>query len=78
VVISQSGKPRYAGGAARGQAKRLEDVHLQRGGSMVTREAAGTIYTHAGGDRGASTKAFTANDGLFILAMHLGSQPSPG
>ena len=43
-------------------------------GSMITREAAGTIYTHAGPEIGvASTKAFTSQlTALFILAMHLG------
>ncbi len=43
-------------------------------GSMVTREAAGTILTHAGPEIGvASTKAFTAQlTALFILAMYLG------
>ncbi len=43
-------------------------------GSMVTREAAGTILTHAGPEIGvASTKAFTAQlTALFLLAMYLG------
>src|ERR1051325_11537621 len=43
-------------------------------GSMITREAAGTIYTHAGPEIGvASTKAFTCQlTSLFILAMYLG------
>jgi glucosamine--fructose-6-phosphate aminotransferase (isomerizing) len=43
-------------------------------GSMITREAAGTIYTHAGPEIGvASTKAFTGQlTALFILAMYLG------
>ena len=42
-------------------------------GSMVTREANGTIYTHAGPEIGvASTKAFTAQlTALFLLALHL-------
>ena len=41
---------------------------------MITREAAGTILTHAGPEIGvASTKAFTSQlTALFILAMHLG------
>jgi glucosamine--fructose-6-phosphate aminotransferase (isomerizing) len=41
---------------------------------MITREAAGTIYTHAGPEIGvASTKAFTCQlTALFILAMNLG------
>src|SRR6202035_5635334 len=43
-------------------------------GSMVTREAAGTIITHAGPEIGvASTKAFTGQlTAMFLLAMHLG------
>jgi glutamine---fructose-6-phosphate transaminase (isomerizing) len=43
-------------------------------GSMITREASGTIYTHAGPEIGvASTKAFTAQlTALFILGMYLG------
>jgi glucosamine--fructose-6-phosphate aminotransferase (isomerizing) len=43
-------------------------------GSMVTREAAGTILTHAGPEIGvASTKAFTAQlTALLLLAIHLG------
>jgi glutamine---fructose-6-phosphate transaminase (isomerizing) len=42
-------------------------------GSMVTREAAGTIYTHAGPEIGvASTKAFTAQlTALYLLALYL-------
>jgi glucosamine--fructose-6-phosphate aminotransferase (isomerizing) len=41
---------------------------------MITREAAGTILTHAGPEIGvASTKAFTCQlTALFILAMYLG------
>ena len=43
-------------------------------GSMLTREAAGTVYTHAGPEIGvASTKAFTAQlTALVILALYLG------
>ena len=43
-------------------------------GAMIAREAAGTIYTHAGPEIGvASTKAFTAQlTALFLLAMYLG------
>jgi glucosamine--fructose-6-phosphate aminotransferase (isomerizing) len=43
-------------------------------GAMVTREAAGTIYTHAGPEIGvASTKAFTAQlTALYLLALYLG------
>ena len=42
-------------------------------GSMVTREANGTVYTHAGPEIGvASTKAFTAQlTALFLLSLHL-------
>jgi len=42
-------------------------------GSMITREAAGTIYTHAGPEIGvASTKAFTGQlTALYIFAMYL-------
>jgi glutamine---fructose-6-phosphate transaminase (isomerizing) len=43
-------------------------------GSMITREAAGTILTHAGPEIGvASTKAFTAQlTALVLLAIYLG------
>ena len=43
-------------------------------GSMVTREAQGTIYTHAGPEIGvASTKAFTAQlTALYLFALYLG------
>jgi glucosamine--fructose-6-phosphate aminotransferase (isomerizing) len=43
-------------------------------GSMITRESAGAIVTHAGPEIGvASTKAFTCQlTALFILAMYLG------
>jgi len=43
-------------------------------GSMIAREANGTIYTHAGPEIGvASTKAFTAQlTALFLFAVHLG------
>ena len=43
-------------------------------GSMLTREAAGTIYTHAGPEIGvASTKAFTSQlTALFLLSLYLG------
>ena len=43
-------------------------------GSMITREAAGTILTHAGPEIGvASTKAFTSQlTALLLLAIHLG------
>ncbi|HEY6971084.1 MAG TPA: glutamine--fructose-6-phosphate transaminase (isomerizing) [Candidatus Angelobacter sp.] len=43
-------------------------------GAMIAREAAGTIYTHAGPEIGvASTKTFTAQlTALFLLALYLG------
>src|SRR5262245_32364946 len=43
-------------------------------GAMIAREAAGTVYTHAGPEIGvASTKAFTAQlTALFLLALYLG------
>ena len=43
-------------------------------GAMITREADGTIYTHAGPEIGvASTKAFTCQlTALFIFAVYLG------
>ena len=43
-------------------------------GAMIAREAAGTVYTHAGPEIGvASTKAFTAQlAALFLLGLHLG------
>ncbi|HEU5334895.1 MAG TPA: glutamine--fructose-6-phosphate transaminase (isomerizing) [Terriglobales bacterium] len=42
-------------------------------GSMITREASGTIYTHAGPEIGvASTKAFTAQlTALYLFALYL-------
>src|SRR4051812_41629994 len=45
-------------------------------GSMLTREADGTIYTHAGPEIGvASTKAFTCQlTALFVLGMYLGQE----
>jgi glucosamine--fructose-6-phosphate aminotransferase (isomerizing) len=45
-------------------------------GSMIAREAAGTIYTHAGPEIGvASTKAFTAQlTAAFLFAVYLAAQ----
>jgi glucosamine--fructose-6-phosphate aminotransferase (isomerizing) len=76
VVISQSGETADTLAAQR-EAKQKGSKTLaicNVVGSMVTREAAGTIYTHAGPEIGvASTKAFTCQlTALFILAMHLG------
>ena len=76
VVISQSGETADTLAAQR-EAKNKGSKTLaicNAVGSMVTREAAGTIYTHAGPEIGvASTKAFTGQlTALFILAMYLG------
>src|SRR5262249_51532575 len=45
-------------------------------GAMIAREAAGTVYTHAGPEIGvASTKAFTAQlTALFLLSMYMGQK----
>jgi glucosamine--fructose-6-phosphate aminotransferase (isomerizing) len=76
VVISQSGETADTLAAQR-EAKQKGSKTLaicNVVGSMITREAAGTIYTHAGPEIGvASTKAFTCQlTALFILGMHLG------
>ncbi|MBI1788152.1 MAG: glutamine--fructose-6-phosphate transaminase (isomerizing) [Acidobacteria bacterium] len=76
VVISQSGETADTLAAQR-EAKQKGSKTLSICnvvGSMVTREAAGTIFTHAGPEIGvASTKAFTCQlTALFILAMYLG------
>ena len=76
VVISQSGETADTLAAQRESklkgSKTLAICNVV--GSMITREAAGTILTHAGPEIGvASTKAFTSQiTALFILAMHLG------
>jgi glutamine---fructose-6-phosphate transaminase (isomerizing) len=75
VVISQSGETADTIAAQR-EAKSRGSKTLaicNVVGSMITREAAGTIYTHAGPEIGvASTKAFTAQlTALYILAMYL-------
>jgi glucosamine--fructose-6-phosphate aminotransferase (isomerizing) len=76
VVISQSGETADTLAAQREAklkgSKTLAICNVV--GSMITREAAGTIYTHAGPEIGvASTKAFTCQlTALFILAMRLG------
>jgi glucosamine--fructose-6-phosphate aminotransferase (isomerizing) len=78
VVISQSGETADTLAAQREArqkgSKTLAICNVV--GSMVTREAAGTIYTHAGPEIGvASTKAFTSQlTALFILAMYLGQE----
>ena len=76
IVISQSGETADTLAAQR-EAKHKGSKTLaicNVVGSMITREAAGTIYTHAGPEIGvASTKAFTGQlTALFILAMYLG------
>jgi glucosamine--fructose-6-phosphate aminotransferase (isomerizing) len=76
LVISQSGETADTLAAQR-EAKQKGSRTLaicNVVGSMITREAAGTIYTHAGPEIGvASTKAFTSQlTALFILAMYLG------
>jgi len=76
IVISQSGETADTLAAQR-EAKQKGSKTLaicNVVGSMITREAAGTIYTHAGPEIGvASTKAFTCQlTALFILAMYLG------
>src|ERR1051326_5540699 len=76
VVISQSGETADTLAAQR-EAKQKGSRTLaicNVVGSMITREAAGTIYTHAGPEIGvASTKAFTCQlTALFVLAMYLG------
>jgi glucosamine--fructose-6-phosphate aminotransferase (isomerizing) len=76
ICISQSGETADTR-AAQGEAKRKGSKTLAICnvlGSMITREAAGTILTHAGPEIGvASTKAFTAQlTALMLLAMYLG------
>jgi len=75
VVITQSGETADTIAAQR-EAKARSSPTLaicNVAGSMVTREAAGTLYTHAGPEIGvASTKAFTSQlAALYILALHL-------
>ena len=75
VVISQSGETADTLAAQR-EAKSRGSKSLavcNVVGSMITREAAGTIYTHAGPEIGvASTKAFAGQlTALFIFAMYL-------
>jgi glutamine---fructose-6-phosphate transaminase (isomerizing) len=75
LVISQSGETADTIAAQR-EAKSRGSKTLaicNVVGSMITREAAGTIYTHAGPEIGvASTKAFTGQlTALYIFAMYL-------
>src|SRR5439155_15828822 len=76
IVISQSGETADTLAAQR-EAKSKGSKTLaicNVVGSMITREAAGTLLTHAGPEIGvASTKAFTCQlTALFVLAMYLG------
>jgi glutamine---fructose-6-phosphate transaminase (isomerizing) len=75
LVISQSGETADTIAAQReAKAKGSKTLAICNVvGSMITREAAGTIYTHAGPEIGvASTKAFTAQlAALYIFAMYL-------
>jgi glucosamine--fructose-6-phosphate aminotransferase (isomerizing) len=75
IVISQSGETADTLAAQR-EAKQKGSKTLAICnviGSMITREASGTLLTHAGPEIGvASTKAFTSQlTALFILAMYL-------
>jgi glutamine---fructose-6-phosphate transaminase (isomerizing) len=76
IVISQSGETADTLAALR-EAKQKGSAVLaicNVVGSMITREADGTLITHAGPEIGvASTKAFTSQlTALLILAMYLG------
>ena len=75
LVISQSGETADTIAAQReAKAKGSKTLAICNVvGSMITREAAGTIYTHAGPEIGvASTKAFTAQlTAVYIFAMYL-------
>ncbi|HEY3938890.1 MAG TPA: glutamine--fructose-6-phosphate transaminase (isomerizing) [Bryobacteraceae bacterium] len=76
IVISQSGETADTLAAQR-EAKQKGSKTLaicNVVGSMITREAAGTLITHAGPEIGvASTKAFTSQiTALLILGMYLG------
>jgi glucosamine--fructose-6-phosphate aminotransferase (isomerizing) len=78
VAITQSGETADTLGAMR-EAKRLGTPSIaicNVVGSMATREADGTVYTHAGPEIGvASTKAFTSQlVALYLLALALGQE----
>lgn len=76
IVISQSGETADTLAALReAKAKGAKTLAICNVvGSMITREAHGTLITHAGPEIGvASTKAFTSQiTALVILAMYLG------
>src|SRR5215212_4744035 len=76
IVITQSGETADTLAALR-EAKRKGASSIaicNVVGSMATREADGTVYTHAGPEIGvASTKAFTSQlVALYVLALYLG------
>jgi glutamine---fructose-6-phosphate transaminase (isomerizing) len=75
LVISQSGETADTIAAQReAKAKHSRTLAICNVvGSMITREAAGTIYTHAGPEIGvASTKAFTCQlTALYLFALYL-------
>ena len=75
VVISQSGETADTIAAQReAKAKGSKTLAICNVvGSMITREASGTIYTHAGPEIGvASTKAFTGQlTALYLFALYL-------
>ncbi|PYX77353.1 MAG: glutamine--fructose-6-phosphate transaminase (isomerizing) [Acidobacteria bacterium] len=75
LLISQSGETADTIAAQReAKAKGSKTIAICNVvGSMITRESAGTIYTHAGPEIGvASTKAFTAQlTALYLFALYL-------
>ena len=75
LLISQSGETADTIAAQReAKAKKSKTLAICNVvGSMITREANGTIYTHAGPEIGvASTKAFTAQlTALYLFALYL-------
>ncbi|MDH3626948.1 MAG: glutamine--fructose-6-phosphate transaminase (isomerizing) [Acidobacteriota bacterium] len=76
IFISQSGETADTLAALReAKSKGAETVGICNvQGSMLTREATGTVYTHAGPEIGvASTKAFTSQlVAITLLALHIG------
>jgi glucosamine--fructose-6-phosphate aminotransferase (isomerizing) len=76
IVITQSGETADTLAALReARSKDAKSIAICNVvGSMATREADGTVYTHAGPEIGvASTKAFTSQlVALNLLALHLG------
>ncbi len=76
VVISQSGETADTLAALReAKSKGASSIAICNVvGSMLTREATGTIYTHAGPEIGvASTKAFTSQiAALYLLSLYIG------